>query len=257
MLSRTDTMPELDGEAMVRLYLESGRDQDKEAVIRAFAPLVKHVVGRISLPPSAVLTRSDLYQFGMMGLLTALDRFDPELGVPFRTYAYKRIHGEVMDAIRKEGLIGRHRFDKIRRLEKTVRRVRAKLGREPLPLEVCQDLDISIDEYHDIMGTAQLGYMESLNSRVSNADGETLTRLDLLTDQRQQSPEELVTQANLKEHLKRIIAALPDRERLIIALYFTENLTMQDIGDVIGITEARVSQILNKTLLEIRTRLME
>ncbi|HQU70663.1 MAG TPA: FliA/WhiG family RNA polymerase sigma factor [Calditrichia bacterium] len=242
----------LDGESLVMEYCQTGNHGLKEPIVSAYLPLVKHIVGRIALSPNSVLSREDLMQFGLVGLLKALDRYQPDLKAAFGSFAYRRIHGEVIDAVRQEGLISRHKYDKIKKLEKTIQKLRGELGREPLALEICEEMEIDIDEYHEIVDSAQLCYTESLESPVTNSDGETVYRIDLIQDQLQMTPEDTVVLENLKLQLRKTILGLPERERLVIALYFTENLTLSDIGQVIGLTEARVSQILNQTLLNIR-----
>jgi len=246
---------QLDGEALVKEFITTGDRQLKEKIIAAYAPLIKHVIGRFNVQYSTTLERDDLYQYGIFGLLKALERFKIEMGVPFKNYAYKRIHGEVVDALRKEGLIGRDKYEQIKMLESTVQKLAGKLGREPYEDEVCQEMNISETEYQSIISASQLTYMTSLNVKIAGDEGDYIYRIDTIVDDDQQSPEDILIRKNLKANLKNVINNLPDREKLILALYFYEELTLADIARVIGLTEARISQILNKTLLDIRTKL--
>ncbi len=251
------TNSKLDGEALVKEFIRTGNPRIKDKIITAFAPLVKHIIGRFNVSFSTTLDRDDLYHAGIFGLLKALEKFNPESGTPFRTYAYKRIHGEVVDMLRKEGMLGRDKYEQIRTLEKTIASMTARLGYEPSMEEVCQEMGISDKEYYSLLSIAQMVYTTSLNTKINGHDGDFIYRIDALKDDDQNSPEDNVIKNDLREHLKQLIQNLPDREKLILALYFYEELTLSDIGKVVNLTEARISQILNKTLLSLRAHLQK
>lgn len=245
----------MDGEALVKEFIQTGRPVLKDQIVQSFAPLVKHVVGRFNMNYSNTLSRDDLYQAGVFGLLIALERYKPDMGAPFKSFAYKRIHGEVVDTLRKEGMIGRDKYDQIKKLETTVKSLTATLGYEPSQEEVCAQMGISEDAYYSLVSTAQMVYTTSLNTKISDDEGEFIYRIDTLRDEEQLSPEDITEKSDLKINLKQIINDLPDRQKLIMALYYYEELTLADIAKVVDLTEARISQILNKTLVEIRSNL--
>lgn len=245
----------LDGDALVKEFLRTGNRALKEKIVAAYAPLIKHVIGRFNVYFSTTLAREDLYQYGIFGLLKALERFKVEFGVPFKSFAYKRIYGEVVDALRKEGLIGRDKYEQIKNLEQAVKKLSGMLGYEPSAIEICEYMNITDDEYQSILNASQLTYMTSLNTKVAGEDGDYIYRIDTLIDEDQLNPEEILIKKNLKVNLKKVINELPEREKLILALYFYEELTLADIARVIGLTEARISQILSKTLVDIKTKL--
>ncbi len=251
----TEQITKPDGEELVKAYKMNGSERLKEKIIQSFAPLVKHIVGRFNLTYSRTLSSEDLYQYGILGLLKALERYKTELDVPFKNYAYRRIHGEVVDALRREGVIGRDKYEKIRQLEEAISDLTGQLGNEPAPDDVCSRLNISVEEYYELLSTAQLTYMTSLNNKISDDEGTFVYRIDTLVDDKQLTPAEVVEKENLKENLKQIIHKLPEREKIILALYFFEELTLADIGRVLGVSEARISQILSKTLVKIRAEL--
>jgi RNA polymerase sigma factor for flagellar operon FliA len=254
MLTTTEHL-KLDGEYFVREYLATGEREYKDKVVSSFAPLIKYVIGRFNLSYSSTLEKDDLYQAGIFGLLKALDRYRPEKGVPFKSFAYKRIHGEVVDTLRKEGLIGRDKYEKVKKVEETIRHLSSEFGREPSIEEVCRALDISDTEYYSILNASQMVYTTSLNAKIYDGDGEFVYRIDTLSDDDQMTPEDFVTDQNLKENLKKVINELSERQKIIFALYYYEELTLADIGKVVGLTEARISQIINKTLVEIKVKL--
>lgn len=248
-------LEQLDGESLVKSFFETGNPRLKEKIVVSFAPLVKHIVGRFNLKYSTTLAPEDLYQAGVFGLLKALERYKPDIGTPFKSYAYKRIYGEVVDTMRKEGMLGRDKYDQIKKLEQAVRDLTNMNGYEPSTDEICNYLHISEDDYFSLVDTAQLIYTTSLNTKVSGDEGEFIYRIDTLKDDETLSPEDLLIKQDLKHRLKEVINELPERKKLIMALYYYEELTLADIGRVIDLTEARISQILNKTLIEIKARL--
>ncbi len=245
----------MNGESLVKKFVQSRNQSLKDAIVKSYAPLVKHVVGRFNLSYSKTLSPDDLYQAGIFGLLTALERYKPEIGTPFKSFAYKRIHGEVVDTLRKEGMIGRDKYEQIKKLENTTRSLTAALGYEPSASEICGSMGITEDQYYALLGTAQMVYTTSLNRKISDDEGEFIYRIETVRDEDAVSPEESTVLDDLKRNLKTAINNLPERQKLIMALYFYEELTLADIAKILDLTEARISQILNKTLVEIRTNL--
>lgn len=243
------------GEFLVKEYIKTKQPAIKEKIVNAYSPLVKYIVGRINFPSTAILAKEDLYQCGIIGLLGALERYQPDSKAAFKTFAYKRIHGEVIDAIRRAGLVGRDKYDQIKAIEKATSALTGRLGREPIPDEICHELGISEDEYYERMNASLMNYMLSLDTKINDDNGDFIYRVDLVEDNTQLNPEETVNENNLKKLIKDTIPSLPERERLILALYFYEELTLYDIGQVLGLTESRVSQILNKTLVDIKTKI--
>jgi len=242
------------GEYLVHEYIKTKNPLIKDKIVESYGPLVKHIIGRFNLTYSTTMSLDDLYQFGILGLLKALDRYDIEMNVPFKGFVYKRIHGEVIDAMRREGLIGRDMYEKVKNLEKCIKKLSAQNEREPAMHEVCDLMEISEKEYYSILNTSQMTYMTSLNTTVFDDEGSSIYKVDTLEDESQMTPEEIVIKDNLKVRLKEVINELPERERLILALYFYEELILADIAKILNLSEARISQILNKTLVDIKAR---
>jgi len=158
-----------EGEKLVKAFAETKQAALKQKIISIYAPLIKYIIGRINISFSVTLNKEDLYQYGILGLLKALERFDVSRGVPFKAYAYKRINGEVIDALRKEGLIGRDKYEKVKKLENSVRELTSIFGREPSVEEVCDRLEITEDAYYSTLNASQLTYTTSLNTKISSA----------------------------------------------------------------------------------------
>jgi len=245
------------GEALVNEYLTTRNERIKGKIVEHYAPLIKNIVGRYNMHYSNTLSAEDLYQYGILGLLKALERFKPN-GVPFHTFAYKRIYGEVVDALRREGMIGRDKYEKVRNLENTIKNLTSSLGREPSVEEICKSMDIDEKSYYDILNTSLLVYTVSLNTKISDDEGDFIYKIDTLSDENALSPEEELELQDIKRRMKEIIMnELTDREKIILALYFYEELTLADIRKVVNLTEARISQILNQTLIKVRTKLLK
>jgi len=245
-----------EGEYLVQEYHKTHNPVIKDRIVKSYSPLIKHIVGRFNLTYSATLSTDDLYQYGVLGLLKALDRYNTEMNVPFKAFVYKRIHGEVVDALRREGLIGRDMYEKVKKLEACIKRLTATLGHEPGEHEICESMNIKQDEYYSILNISQITYMTSLNRTITDDEGTSIYKVDTLEDETQASPEERMEDKDLKSRLKHLINKLPERERLILALYFYEELILTDIATILNLSEARISQILNKTLVEIKTKFL-
>lgn len=245
----------IDGEELVKEYILTGNQKVKEQVIQIYMALVKHIVGRINIPENGLLKREDCYQYGIVGLLSALEKFDPEFGVSFKTFAYKRIYGEVVDAIRNTGALTRKQAKDINRILTVSGELRSDLGRDPTPMEVCEEMGISEDEYYHIQQSANLNFTLSLYDKVYDDGENSLTREDTIADESQTPPDVMLEKQGIKEILKKLIKELPERQRLILALYYYEELTLFDIGQVLGISESRVSQILNQVLVDLRGKM--
>ena len=256
-MNKLNAYKKLDGEELVQAFLQSGDERLREQIIEAYAGLVRHIAGRVSLAPNAILSRSDLYQYGIIGLLKALDRYELGNGASFATFAYRRIHGEVIDALRREGGLSRQTIDKLKQLERASSSLRRKTGEEPLAQAVCEEMQISESEYHSLIAVSQLNYMETLFSDSPGDDGDSAHRPERLEDSGQLGADELLYQKGLRKRLEEAIKKLAERERLILAFYFYEEMTLRGIGEVLEISEARVSQLLNSVLLKIRRQIEE
>jgi len=246
----------IDGEALVREYCMTGSELIKDQAVRAFLPLVKHIVGRINVASSyIILQKDDLYQYGVVGLLYALGRFDPENGTAFKTYAYRRIHGEIIDALRRNGVLSRDQMQKLSLINSAKEKLAMQFDREPNLLEVQNETGLTQKEISKVLSMAQLSLPISLDESFSTDDGEVITRMDIMEDKNQITPDQELDEKGIKNELKGYIQELSERERLILALYYYENLTLADIGTVLNLSEGRVSQILSQVHSDLRQKL--
>ncbi len=244
------------GEALLSEYYATKDPILKERAVREFLPLVYYVVNRIPLPVTDVISREDLEQSAVHGLLEAIDRFDEQRQVKFKTFAYKRIYGAVIDAIRQVRVLSRTKLERLMQVQKITDRLTQKLKREPTTDEICEEANISHNEYSELLAAGQLSYATfSLEDPVAGNHDSSSRQIDLLADEESEDPESAYMMDNLKKRLVNLLKEMPERERLILALYYYENLTLVEIGQVLNISESRVSQIMSKTLDQLRGRL--
>lgn len=245
-----------DGEALLHQYYATKDPMLREQAIKEFLPLVYYVVNRVTLPVTDAITREDLEQSAIHGLLEAIDRFDEDRQVKFKTFAYKRIYGAVIDAIRQVRILSRTKLERLMVVQRITEELTQKLHRDPIPDEVCEAANISPSEYSSLQVAGQLSYATfSLDDPVMGEPDSSARQIDLLADVESEDPEKSYMMENLKARLVNLLKDLPERERLILALYYYENLTLVEIGQVLNISESRVSQIMSKSLDNLRGRL--
>jgi RNA polymerase sigma factor for flagellar operon FliA len=256
MMTKVATQATLDGESLLREYCATKDPILRERAVREFLPLVYYVVNRIPLPHTDVITREDLEQSAIQGLLEAIERFDEERSVKFKTFAYKRIHGAVIDAIRQVRILSRTRLERLMEVQVIEERLSQELHRDPTPDEICREANISEAEYVQLQLAGQLSYATfSLDDPVPGEEPDASRQIDLLADVESEDPEKKYMMDNLKGRLVNLLKELPERERLILALYYYENLTLVEIGQILQISESRVSQIMSKTMDKLRQQL--
>ncbi|MDT0631375.1 sigma-70 family RNA polymerase sigma factor [Rubrivirga sp. S365] len=236
-------------------YLDDPTPRRREAAVLAALPLVHSIVGKVRAPDHPLTSPEDLEGSAIEGLLQALDSYDPNRGVLFATHAYRRVRGSVVDALRAIDVLSsakRKRMGEVRRATSSLRQT---LGHEPSDDDVAAAVGLSVRDYHALLSEAQLRYTLSLD-RPASADPEAAALGDLVADADAGAGFEAVEQGSLQAQLAREIPRLPERQRTILALYYHEDLTLREVGEVLGVSDARISQILGKILLTLRGRLM-
>ncbi len=240
-----------------RRYKSSNDPRAREQLVVAYAPLVKYVAGRMSSGLPAHVEEADLISYGLEGLINAIERFDLEREIKFETYAITRIKGQIIDALRQLDWVPRSVRARAREIERAHAKLEHRLHRTPTDEEIAGELGISTDEFQEALLKISNSTVVALDElwSVSDSSGDQVSLLDTLHDPDAPDPEALLDASEVKDRLSDAIAALPEREKLVIALYYYENLTLREIGEVLGVTESRVSQLHTKAVLRLKSRL--
>ena len=224
----------------------------------AYSPLVKYVAGRMSSGLPAHVEEADLISYGLLGLINAIERFDLTREIKFETYAITRIKGAIIDELRALDWVPRSRPGPRPRHREGARQARAPAApHADRRGDGASELKISVEEFQEALVKISTSTVVALDElwAVSDSSGDAVSLLDTLHDENAPDPEALLAQSELKDRLADAIAALPEREKLVIALYYYENLTLREIGEVLGVTESRISQLHTKAVLRLKSRL--
>lgn len=238
-------------------YKAEGDEDSREALILNYSPLVKYVAGRISANLPQSVDNADLVSYGIFGLVDAIAKFDLERGIKFETYAIARIKGAILDELRALDWVPRSVRSKAREVERAIIALENRLRRVPTDAEVAKEMGISDRELQDLftkLSYASVVSFEELWSPHADKDDRT-SLLSTVKDDAAADPPSLFETAEMKDILADAIDRLPDREKTVIALYYYEGLTLKEIGEILGVTESRVSQLHTKAVLRLRARL--
>ena len=238
-------------------YRDSADPEVREELILQYAPLVKYVAGRVGVGMPSNVEHADLVSYGMFGLMDAIDKFDVDKGFKFETYAITRIKGAIIDELRSVDWVPRSVRSKARRIEQAMQRLEAKLHRSPTDEELAQELDITVDDLHDMLSKVSLTNMVALDEAFDLGEGDRIAVVDTLQDTNVVQPEESYDEIETKSLLRDTITRLSEREQTVLALYYFEGLTLAQIGDVLGVTESRICQIHTKAVIGLRAKLMD
>ena len=242
-----------------REFKESGSKIAKDKLLVEYAHLVKFIANRLAVNLPASVDRNDLISSGVLGLIKAVETFEPERGFKFETYAGHKIRGAILDELRALDWVPRSVRQKSRDLHRVFARLENQLGRLPYDDEVCEELNISMSEYENLLTevtpTTIISLEEAMPERGS--DAKELKIIDSIEDPGSDNPLKEMGFNEVKNILKDTIANLPEKEKLVIALYHYEELTLKEIGVVLDITESRVSQIHSKAILKLRSKLLQ
>ncbi|MGH8068580.1 MAG: FliA/WhiG family RNA polymerase sigma factor [Candidatus Entotheonellia bacterium] len=229
---------------------------ERDQLIIRYAPWVKFIALRMAAKLPSHIQTEDLISAGIIGLIDALDKFNPAREVQFKTYAQIRIQGAMKDELRALDWASRSMRQKVKRLEHAYATLEQKLGRPPASEEVANSLGIAMDEFEelldDVKGTSLVS-LEELGQGPASEDKSSL--LEALLTRQDQDPLEVLNLQDLKKALTLAIAALPEKERLVLSLYHFEELTMKEVGKVLNLTESRISQLHTQAVLRLRGKL--
>lgn len=240
-------------------YKRDGQRKDRDRLILHYAPLVKYVAGRVRSGLPNNVESADLVSYGMFGLIDAIDKFDLSRQIKFETYAINRIRGAIIDELRSLDWVPRSVRSKAKDLERAHAELEVELKRAPSERELAAKMGITKAELAKLMSRVSFTNVVALDdlTRGGSDRGDKMTLGDLLEDPRAPDPEAEFETEEMKILLAEQITELPEREKVVLTLYYYERLTLAEIGSVLGVTESRVSQIHSKSLLDLRSRLQQ
>ncbi len=232
--------------------------EKREQLIIKYSPLVNYVANKLAgrLPPH--ILPEDLIGPGIIGLIDAIEKFDPSKKIKFKTYAEFRIRGAMLDELRNLDWVPRSIRKKATELENTIDRLERRLGRMPEDEEVAEEMGLSMAEYYRLLDkTRGVTFLDidAIRRRMPDATDEDL--FDLIADDGESDPFEKLNLLEVKEIVVNCIKNLPEKEKLVVSLYYFEDLTMKEIGEIMGYTESRISQMHTKAVMSIRAKLSE
>jgi RNA polymerase sigma factor for flagellar operon FliA len=239
-----------DTQTLWREYRKSGDQAIRDRLILTYAPLVKYVAGRLGSGLPAHVEEGDLVSYGLLGLISAIERFE--------TYAIARIKGSILDELRAMDWVPRSVRARARDIERAIAELERKLHRAPTDEEISDKLGISQDDLADSLSEISRSSIAALDElwTVSGASGgDQVALIDTIEDTQGPEPQSALAQTEMKETIGEAIARLPEREKLVVTLYYYEELTLREIGEVLGVTESRVSQLHTKAVLRLKARL--
>ncbi len=231
----------------------------RERLILQYSPLVKYVAGRVSVGLPATIEQADLVSYGIFGLIDAIEKFDIGRNIKFETYAINRIRGAIIDELRAIDWIPRSVRFKAREVERALGELEGRLLRPPSDAELAEELGVSLDDLQETLNQINLVSVVALDEllSMSGEKGEAVSLVDTLADTKAADPEMSFESEETRHLLAQAINHLPERERLVITLYYYEGLTLAQIGQVLGVTESRVCQMHTKAVLQLRNKMAE
>ena len=251
-------MATVDGDAVAGLWEQYQHDRDRsvrDQLIVQYSPLVKYVAGRVGVGLPQNVEQADLVSYGMFGLIDAIEKFDPARGFKFETYAMSRIKGAILDELRSMDWVPRSVRSKARSIERAYAKLESDLHRSPTDEELALELEMEVGELQDVVNQISLTGVAALDEMLAGERGESTTLGDTITTDLVPGPTDVLEEEETRQLLGRSINGMPEREKLVLTLYYYENLTLAEIGKALGVTESRVCQIHTKAVLHLKSRM--
>jgi RNA polymerase sigma factor for flagellar operon FliA len=242
-----------------RRYKDQGDNTARERLVVAYSPMVKFVAGRLGAGLPSHVEDADLISYGLVGLIGAIERFEPERGIKFETFAMTRIRGAIIDELRSLDWVPRSVRSRAREIEQVQAKLEHELQRAPTEAELAAKLNMTEEELQTALLEIANSSVYALDElwTVSDSSGDQVSLLDTIADEGAADPQEALATTEVKDRLTEAIGGLPEREQLVVALYYYENLTLREIGEVLGVTESRVSQLHTKAVMRLKSHLQQ
>jgi RNA polymerase sigma factor for flagellar operon FliA len=243
-------------EELWRLYRKTKNPEIRDALVRQYAPLVKYVAGKVAVGMPHNVEFDDLVGYGVFGLFDAIEKFDPDKHVKFKTYAVTRIRGAIFDELRSIDWVPRSVRQKTREIEDTVRRLEASLGRAASDQEIANELGMTLKDFEKVMMRISSTSILSLNDVwYTGEDNDKVSIADSIESPQSLNPDTIVEKDEIKRVIIQSIQELPEKEKKVLVLYYYEDLTLKEIGQILEVTESRISQLHTKAIVRLRAKL--
>jgi RNA polymerase sigma factor for flagellar operon FliA len=237
-------------------YCREDDQAARQELVRQYTKIVKYVAGRMAIGLPHYVEFNDLISAGLLGLIQAIDHFDHQRGIKFETYAIPRIRGSILDELRSQDWFPRSLRRKAKQLEEAYCALEARLGRPATDEEVAHELEIAVEDLDSLLGEVAVATIMSLDADASAEDSEQTTSLgDYLADPRSDEIEQELARQEMKALVAQRLAELPEKEQLVLVLYYYEELTLKEIGEILDVTESRVCQIHTKAILRLKGKI--
>lgn len=228
----------------------------REWFIKQYAPLVRYVAGKVAIGLPQNVDFEDLVGYGVFGLIDAIDKFDPDKHVKFKTYAVTRIRGAIIDELRNTDWVPRSVRQKSREVENAIAELEAKMGRAPTDKEIAEYLNLSEDDFNEVIQKISVTTILSLDDVwYTGDDHDKVSIIDSIESHPNQAPDYEVEREEIKRVILEALKELPEKEQKVLVLYYYEDLTLKEIGQVLDVTESRVSQLHTKAITRLRAKL--
>ncbi|MCK4796392.1 MAG: RNA polymerase sigma factor WhiG [Spirochaetes bacterium] len=240
------------------LYKKEKDPMIRENFIKQYAPLVKYVAGKIAMGKPGNIDYEDLVGFGVFGLIDAIEKFDPDKKVKFKTYAVTRIRGAIYDELRAIDWVPRSIRQKVKEVEHAINSIETRTEKTATDQEIADELELDIREFYTLMTKISSTSIISLSETWHlGDDNDKISIMDTLESPHSSNPDVSVEREEVKELIIKAINELPDKEKKVLVLYYYEDLTLKEIGEVLEVTESRVSQLHTKAIIRLRAKLVE
>lgn len=244
--------------AAKELWVEYRDTRDREVrnrLVMAYLPLVRHLAGRIAVRLPAFLSQEDLEGYGVFGLIEAIEKYDPSLGVDFQTYAYRRVRGAMLDELRRLSWVPRQLWQRLQQVNALRERLEGECQGPVSDAVMAEALGCSLEEYSRLTSHFQSLSLASLDEVMTLQEGEVVGVSGIVQDPSSPDPLETIVAAEDENILARAIESLNEKDRLVLALYYQEEMTLKEIGRVLGVSESRVCQLHGKAIARLRERI--
>lgn len=240
---------------LAELYCEDPTSGLRNAIISKSMPLIRSIIGKINIPDQPLTQQEDIESAGISGLLQAMDSYESDRNIKFNTFVYYRIRGNIIDYLRKIDQLPRQKRKDYGEVKQVIQQLSQELGREPSDEEVARELDMDLGSYRQLLSNVQTRNALSLDNSLNNDDSNSFYEIHENTDV--EWPDQDLVDKERAEILKKKIGELNEKNRLILTLYFYEDMTMNEVALLLELSEARISQIIGKLLIQLKHELAE